>query len=103
MTNGISVISLVVICSSLLILGGCGGKLAKTGCAMVTDVDCGGAMRLQYQDGQAAWKRINPDDIPKSAAIAENNRLKPARYVETRNGSTLTFPDGKTILYRELY
>lgn len=103
MTNHIPIFLLTVICLSLSAFGGCGGKLAKTGCAAVTDVACGGAMRMQYADGNSTWKRINPDDIPKSSKIAEKHRLKSARYVETRNGGTLTFPNGETILYRDLY
>lgn len=102
MINYIRIMYLMLACC-LLLFGGCGGKLAKTGCAVITDVACDGAMRIQYADGKSAWRKINPDDLPKASIIAQRHRFSPAKYVETRNGSTLTFADGETILYRDLY
>lgn len=81
---------------------GCGGPLAKTGCAVVTDVGCYGVMKMRYADGKAEWKRINRDNVRKDTEIAAENRFKPARYVETRNGGTLTFPDGDTVVYHDV-
>jgi hypothetical protein len=88
--------------SSSLILFGCGGKLAKTGFAAVTEVAPNGVMRMQYADGKAAWKRIAEENGPKDCAVAAKNRLKWARFVETKKGSTLTFPNGDTITYQNL-
>lgn len=85
----------------LFIQAGCGGPLAKTGCAVVTDVACHGVMRMHYPDGRAEWKRINRDNVTGDTRTAEKNRLKPARFVETRNGGTLTFPDGDTVTYHD--
>ncbi len=87
---------------SALVLGGCGGKLAKTGCATVTGVTPEGVMRLNYADGKTALKRVNPDNVRKAAQMAAENVLKPARYVETSQGSTLTFPCGKTLTYYDM-
>jgi hypothetical protein len=88
--------------SSLPLLFGCGGKLAKTGFASVTEVAPHGVMRMQYADGKAAWKRINEANGPKDSAIAAKNRFKWARFVETKKGSTLTFPNGDTIIYQNI-
>lgn len=88
--------------SFLSILFGCGGKLAKTGFAAVTEVAPNGAMRMQYSDGKAAWKRIAEENGPKDCAVAAKNRLKWARFVETKKGSTLTFPNGDTITYQNM-
>lgn len=84
-------------------LGGCGGKLAKTGCATVTDVTCDGAMRIQYASGKADWKRMECDDVRRDVRIAQQNRWKPAQYVETKNGGTITFPEGDTITFHDMY
>jgi hypothetical protein len=88
--------------SPLIFFSGCGGKLAKTGFAAVTEVAPNGAMRMQYADGKAAWKRIAEENGPKDCAVAAKNRLKWARFVETKKGSTLTFPNGDTITYQNL-
>jgi hypothetical protein len=85
-----------------LALGACGGKLATTGCASVTQVDCNGIMRIQYPDGKAAWKRLDPNGGPKAVKLVEKHRFQPARIVETKNGSTLTFPKGDTVVYHDL-
>lgn len=88
--------------SFLPLLSGCGGKLANTGFASVTEVAPNGVMRMQYADGKAAWKRIAEENGPKDSAIAAKNRLKWARFVETKKGSTLTFPNGDTITYQNI-
>ena len=88
--------------SSLPLLSGCGGKLAKTGFASVTEVAPNGVMRMQYADGKASWKRINEENVRKDSAVAVKNRLKWARFVETKKGSTLTFPNGDTIIYQNI-
>jgi hypothetical protein len=77
--------------------------LAKNGWARVIDVSPHGAMLLQYSSGKVAWKRINPDSVRKDTKLAFKNRFVPARYVETKRGSTLTFPRGETLIYYELY
>ncbi len=88
--------------SSVPILFGCGGPLAKTGFAAVTEVAPNGVIRMQYADGKAAWKRVAEENGPKDCAVAAKNRLKWARFVETKKGSTLTFPNGDTITYQNL-
>jgi hypothetical protein len=76
--------------------------LSKNGWARVMDVSPHGALLLQYADGKAAWKRINPDNVRNDTKLAAKFRFQPARYVETKQGSTLTFPSGETLLYYEL-
>lgn len=98
----LNILPLLVIVSAIGLAGGCGGKLATAGWATVTDVTPYGAMLLQYQDGKAAWKLINPDNPREQTQLASKNLLKPARFVETKKGSTLTFPSGDTINYREV-
>lgn len=96
--------ALALVCIFLVaVSGGCGGKLAKTGCATVTGVTCNGEMRVHYQDGKAQWKRIDHRNLREDIRAAEENRFKSARYVETKSGSTLTFPSGKTITYHDLH
>ncbi len=84
-------------------VAGCGGKLAKTGCAVVTGVTCNGEMRMNYACGKSEWKRIDCGNVREGIRTAGENRFKPARYVETKSGSTLTFPGGKTITYHDLH
>lgn len=86
-----------------LISHGCGGKIASTGTAFVTDVAPNGVFGIQYEDGKREWKRVNPDDPVEQTRTAAKNRFSPARYVETKRGSTLTFVDGKTINYFPLH
>jgi hypothetical protein len=86
----------------LLALTGCGGKLSNAGFARVTDVSPSGAIRMQYGNGELAWKRVNPDNVGKDTVTALKNRNRPAKFVETKNGSTLTFLDGETIVYQDL-
>ncbi len=83
-------------------MGGCGGKIAKTGCATVTGVYGQGVMSMAYPDRKAVYKRVNPDNPQKASRIAQENLMKPARYVETKQGSTLTFPKGETITYYDM-
>ncbi len=58
--------------------------MATTGWATVAEITPQGAMLLQYQDGKAAWKLINPDNPRQQTAVAAKNVLKPARFVETK-------------------
>ena len=92
----------VTILLSALVAAGCGGKIAKTGSATVTGVTADGVMRLNYADGKTALKRVNPDNVRKAAKMAAENAFKPARYVETTQGSTLTFPCGETLTYYDM-
>ena len=87
---------------SALIAAACGGKIAKTGLATVTGVTADGVMRLNYADGKAALKRVNPDNVRKASKMAAENAFQPARYVETSQGSTLTFPCGGTLTYFDM-
>lgn len=98
-----SSIVIVVIASASFCLAGCGGRLANTGFARVTEVSPHGAIRVQYDSGELSWKKVDPDNARNDTRIAMKNRLKPAKYVETKNGSTLTFLDGETIVYKNLY
>ncbi len=93
--------SLIWIPTAILAVAGCGGQIAKTGCVAVKSVTCQGVMTLQYADGRVGVKRIVPDNLPKDLKEAEKNLLKPARYVETVKGSTLTFPCGETLIYQD--
>ncbi len=97
--------SILILAFSLLVpwVAGCGGRLAHTGFARVTEVSPHGAIRVQYDNGELSWKKVDPDNARKDTRIAMKNRLKPAKYVETKNGSTLTFLDGETIVYKNLY
>jgi hypothetical protein len=86
----------------LLSLGACGGKLAQTGCTVVTGLSCDGIMRLRYGNGKVAVKKLNGSSVPKEIKTVSKNLLKPARFVETSKGSTLTFPNGDTVNYKEV-
>ena len=94
------ILALVII--PLLFVAGCGGKLANTGWASVADVRPDGVMRLNYPDGKTGLKRIDEENIRKDTKAAAKNLRKPARYVETKKGSTLTFPDGHTLIYHDI-
>lgn len=85
----------------VVLLGGCGGQLAKTGWAKVTDVSHG-VMRLQYRDGKYALKRVDPESIRGDSRTIAKNLFKSARYVETKQGNTLTFPCGQTLNYYDM-
>jgi hypothetical protein len=58
-----------------------------------------GRMGLRYVEGGAAVKQLDPDALPKAAKTTAQNLFAPARYVETTQGSTLTFPSGDTVVY----
>ena len=92
----------VTILLPALVAGGCGGKIAKTGVATVTGVTSEGVVRLNYADGKTALKRVNPDNVRRATKMAAENAFKPARYVETSQGSTLTFPSGDTLTYYDM-
>jgi hypothetical protein len=94
------ILALVII--PLLLVTGCGGKLANTGWATVAEVRSDGIMRLNYPDGKTGLKRIDEENIRKDTKTAAKNLRKPARYVETKKGSTLTFPDGHTLIYHDI-
>lgn len=81
---------------------GCGGKPATTGWATITDVTADGAMRLQYSSGKANWKRIEYDNVRRDIRIAQENRGQPGRYVETKNGGTITFSTGDTLTFHDI-
>jgi hypothetical protein len=82
------------------VLGGCGGKLAETGSATVTGLSYG-IMRLHHPNGKVNYKRLLPDKMPKDARTVARNIGKPARYVQTKKGGTLTFPNGDTVIYQD--
>jgi hypothetical protein len=84
------------------IIAGCGGKLADTGWAAVSEVHPNGVIRLNYPDGKTGLKRIDDENIRSDTKAAAKNMRKPARYVETKKGSTLTFPDGHTLIYHDI-
>jgi len=77
---------------------GCGGILSRSGAATVTNVTCD-SLLVQYSDGKSCWKRLDPGNARNYAKLAQKNLLKPAKFVETKSGSTLTFPDGETLVY----
>ncbi|MDA8407382.1 MAG: hypothetical protein M0T73_11080 [Deltaproteobacteria bacterium] len=97
MTNRLILGFYVVILMSLL--SSCGGKIAKTGVGSVVDVNDWGVFSFAYPDGFQSWKRFGPETMKKDIKVAQQNVRKPARFVETPKGGSLTFPDGKTILY----
>jgi hypothetical protein len=91
-----------ILISLLSLIAGCGGKLADTGWAAVSEVHPNGLIRLNYPDGKTGLKRIDDENIRSDTKAAAKNMRKPARYVETRKGSTLTFPDGHTLIYHDI-
>ena len=68
---------------AVIMLGGCGGQIAKTGWTTVTGVSPHGVMRLGYPDGTAAMKRIDPDKVRKGTRTAAENLLKFRNRVDT--------------------
>ena len=95
----LSVALLGAVC--VLALAGCGGQLAKPGCAVVTQVCPNGALLLQYSDGHTDWKHLDFDNAHKESRELAKHLLQPARVVETDKGSTITFPSGDTFIYRD--
>jgi hypothetical protein len=89
-----------VVC--LLPVAGCGGKLATPGCVTVSQVCPNGLMLLHYPEGKCEWKRLRSDDVCKESREVAKNLYKPARVVETKKGSTITFPCGDTFIYQDL-
>ena len=86
-----------------LALAGCGGQLAKPGCAVVSQVCSNGAMLLHYpEEGKSEWKRLRSDNVCKESQELAKNLYKPAKVVETKKGSTITFPCGDTFIYQDL-
>lgn len=85
-----------------MVCPGCGGQLAKPGFASVAQVCPDGKMLVHYHDGKAQWKRLESDNLPKDVPEMADYLYQPARLVETAKGSTITFPDGKTFIYRDL-
>jgi hypothetical protein len=84
------------------VFGPCGERLTSTGWASVAGVSAHGTVLLHYADGKMVWKRLNPDNVRNDSKLAIKHRSQPARYVETKQGSTLTFPNGDTLLYYEI-
>jgi len=90
---------LMCVLATALVTGGCAGKATRTGCATATWVECDGRMKLSYAEGGAAIKQLDPGALPKAAKTTARNLFAPARYVETNQGATLTFPGGDTVVY----
>lgn len=86
----------------LLIAAGCGGKLANPGWASVAQISPDGGIFLRYADGKAEWKLIKRENMPTDMKTAIKHLNEPARFVETKQGSTLTFPGGDTLNYQEI-
>lgn len=102
MKPALSFFFVLAVLVAMPVIGGCGGKLTTTGWASVADVSDHGTMLLHYADGKMMWKRLNPDNFRSDSKLAFKHRSQPARYVETKQGSTLTFPGGDTLLYYEI-
>lgn len=68
---------------------------------MVTGVWKNGAMLLQYSDGTSSYKMIDSDAPPLDSIKVARYLYQPAKLVETKRGSTITFPDGETFVYRD--
>jgi hypothetical protein len=95
-----SVIILVACILFLLNVVGCAAQMTTSGWASVSQLYPNGGMLMVYSDGKTSWKAIEPNNIRKEFEIVAKNIGKPARYVETKRGSTLSFPNGDTIHYR---
>ncbi len=61
----IAAISILFLC-----VAGCGGRLANTGFARVTEVSPQGAIRVQYDSGELSWKKVDPGNARKDTLIA---------------------------------
>jgi hypothetical protein len=97
-----SLLRLAVILFSAGVLCSCGGKIAKTGVGFVGDVNDCGVFRLSHTDGSQSWKRLQPDSSRQDFKTVQQNTMKPAKYVETPKGGTLTFQDGSTVVYQDI-
>jgi hypothetical protein len=87
---------------TLALFYGCSGKIAKTGCATVRNVSCEGILALQYADGKMKLKQLEQANFPSDLKKVKKNLLRPAKYVETVKGGTLTFPNGDTIICHDV-
>jgi hypothetical protein len=93
---------LLISMTLLLVTAGCGGKLATPGWASVAQIAPDGGIFLRYADGKADWKRIKRENMPTDMKTAIKHLNEPARYVETKQGSTLTFSGGDTLNYQDI-
>ena len=59
-------------------------------------------MGLLYADGKKAVKKLSGPNPRKDTKLVTKNLMKSARFVETEEGSTLTFPNGDTVIYSAL-
>lgn len=85
----------------VLVLAGCGGRLAEPREGTVTGVWNNGAMMLQYSDGTSSYKMIDSDDRRIDSRKVAKHLFQPAKLIETKKGSTITFPDGESFVYRD--
>ncbi len=88
-----------IACLAVVTCIGCGGKIAKPGRGRVTSIDCNGVLCVQYADGKWKWKRLHPDSGKEERLTVWKNLYQPAKLVETKEGSTITFPCGDTVKY----
>ncbi len=100
MKRGAVRLGTVLIASCVLM--GCGGKIATTGIATVTQLGPPPTLLMRYENGDAKWRRLERDNEKKHVSKLVNNLGRPARYVETKQGGTLTFPNGDTIIYEPI-
>ena len=64
---------------ALVLSYGCSGKIAKTGCATVRNVNCDGILSLQYADGRMKLKRLEQATLPSDLKKVKKNLLRPAK------------------------
>jgi hypothetical protein len=95
-------VRLVTALIACCVLVGCGGKIATTGIAAVTQLGPPPTILVRYENGEAKWRRLERDNEKKHASKLVENLGLPARYVETKQGGTLTFPNGDTIIYQPI-
>jgi hypothetical protein len=84
----------------VFVLTGCGGKLAEPRQGRVTGVWNNGAMLVEYSDGMSSYKMIDSDDRRMDSKKVAKYMFQPAKMIETKKGSTITFPDGESFVYR---
>lgn len=102
MTKKIIYLNLLASAASIIFLSACGGKIANSGWATIADVKPDGAILMHYSDGKSDWKRVDPDNPVRETRKAIKHINQPARFVETKSTSTLTFSDGETLLYKPM-